>query len=79
MEFLQIIIGNFLFNFLGVNTRFYFFKIFNRNLNRDDFVKENEKDSGGIMQGIYNVFIGFAVFILVSLGIAYIAYYLKFL
>ncbi len=74
MEFLQIIIGQFLINFLGVNTRFYFFKIFNKDLKKKEFTKEKENDPGGIMQGIYNVFIGFAVLILLCLGIAYIFY-----
>lgn len=74
MELLQVIFGQFLIKFLGVNTRFYFYKFFNKDVKKEDFTKEKEKDPGGIMQGIYNVGIGFAVFILLSLGTAYISY-----
>lgn len=79
MEILQIVFGNFLINFLGLNTRFYFFKIFDSNLRKEDFTKENEKDPGGIMQGIYNVSVGLVVFIILAVLIAYIFYLLKLL
>ncbi|WP_379968029.1 hypothetical protein [Epilithonimonas sp. UC225_85] len=70
----EIIIRGLIINFLGVNTRYYFFKIFNKDLQKKDL--ENNKsdvlDSFG--QGFYNFFVGLSVFSILSIGIAYLFY-----
>ncbi|RXM38166.1 hypothetical protein BOQ62_19110 [Chryseobacterium sp. CH21] len=79
MTLLEIIFGGLIINFLGINTRYYFFKIFNKNLKKDDF-KNKEDDVGEqFSQGFYNFFIGLIIFSLISIGLAYIAYKLKLL
>ncbi|UKB84863.1 hypothetical protein LF887_04305 [Chryseobacterium sp. MEBOG06] len=79
MTLLEIIFGGLIINFLGINTRYYFFRIFNKNLKKEDF--KNDKDDIGAQfsQGFYNFLVGLIVFCILSIVIVYIAYKLKFL
>lgn len=75
----DVIIGGLIINFLGVNTRYYFFKIFNKNLKKEDF-KNDQKDIGAsFSQGFYNFFVGLIIFCILSTGIAYVFYKLNLL
>ena len=79
MTLLEIVFGGLIINFIEINKRYYFFKIFNKNLKKDDF-KNKEDDVGGqFSQGFYNFFIGLIIFCLISIGLVYIAYKLKLL
>ncbi|MDD1524987.1 hypothetical protein CYV15_05250 [Riemerella anatipestifer] len=76
----EIILGGIVTNFLGVHTRYYFFKIFNKNLKKEDFKGEKSEDEiNNLRQGVYNRFIGLLVFCILSVGIVYITYKLNLL
>jgi hypothetical protein len=80
MELLfEIIIGGLIVNFFGVNTRYYFFRIFNKNVKKKDFENGQEDIGASFSQGFYNFFVGLIVFCALSTGIAYIAYKLNLL
>ncbi|MDQ8142919.1 hypothetical protein [Chryseobacterium sp. CFS15] len=70
MNLLEIIFGGLITQFLGLNTRYYFFKLFNKNLKKGDFVND-EEEINGLGQSLYNFFIGIIVFFFLSFGIVY--------
>ncbi|NIF05289.1 hypothetical protein F3J23_07525 [Chryseobacterium sp. Tr-659] len=72
MTLLEIIFGGLITQFLGLNTRYYFFKIFNKNLKKGDFENDKEDIGSSFSQGFYNFFIGLIVFILLSFGVVYL-------
>lgn len=78
MTLLEIIFGGLISQILGLNTRYYFFKIFNKNLKKEDFASDQD-EINGLGQGFYNSFIGFIVFCLLFFGLTYIAYKLNLL
>lgn len=78
MTLLEIIFGGLITQILGLNTRYYFFRIFNNNLKKEDFASDKE-EIHGFGQGFYNSFIGLIIFCLLLLGLTYIAYKLNLL
>ena len=79
MEVFEIFLRGLIIDFFGVNTRYYFFKMFKKNLKKEDFKNNNAKNADNIMQGFYNFFVGIVVSCLVVMGIAYVFYKLKLL
>jgi hypothetical protein len=75
----EIIFKVLIINFLGVNTRYYFFRIFNKNLKKQDFEGNQPDELKGLGQGFYNAFIGLIIFCILSIGIAYLFYKMKML
>jgi hypothetical protein len=72
MEILfEIFIRGLIINFLGVNTRYFFFRIFNKNVKKKDFENDQEDVGGSFSQGFYNFFIGFFVFLVLTVGVIY--------
>ncbi len=76
---IEIIFGGIISQFLGLNTRYYFFKIFNKNIKKDDFRGSSSDELKGLGQNFYNVFVGLIVFCSLAIGIAYLFYKLKLL
>lgn len=72
MTLLEIIFGGLITQILGLNTRYYFFKIFNKNLKKEDFQNDQEDIDSSFSQGFYNFSIGLLVFFLLSFGIVYL-------
>lgn len=72
MEIFEIIFGGLIIKFLGLNTRYYFFKIFKKDLKKKDFENSQEDIGAGFSQGFYNFFIGLIVFLILSVGLVYI-------
>ncbi|TGN21937.1 hypothetical protein [Empedobacter tilapiae] len=66
----EIILVRFMIRFLGVNTRYYFLKFFNKRLTKEDLTETNEDTR--IVQDIYNAFIGLVMFCILFLGGAYL-------
>jgi len=66
----EIILVRFIIRFLGLNTRYYFLKIFNKRLTKEDLTATNENSN--IVQDIYNAFIGLVMFCILFLGGAYL-------
>ncbi len=54
MELLEIIFGGLIINFLGINARYYFLKIFNKNLKKEDFKNDKNDIGAKFSQGFYN-------------------------
>jgi hypothetical protein len=80
MEMLfEIFIRGLIIGFLGVNTRYYFFKIFNKNVKKKDFETDQEDIGASFSQGFYNFVIGLGMTCALFIGIAYIAYKLNLL
>lgn len=75
----EIIFGGIISRFLGLNTRYYFFKIFNKNVKKEDFRDNPSDELKGLGQNFYNVFVGLIIFCLLAIAIAYIFYKLKLL
>ena len=77
MEFLlEVFFAGLIINFLGLNTRYYFFKLIGKEKEKDylsgDKIKYDSTDS--ITQPVFNVIIGFAVFALISIGVMYLVF-----
>lgn len=79
MEIFEIFFRALIIDFFGVNTRYYFFKIFNKNIKKKDFIKDSVTNSDNIMQGVYNFIVGIIVSCLFIIGVAFIFYKLKLL
>jgi len=79
MEIFEILIKGVIINFFGVNTRYYFFKFFNKDLKKKDFENSQEDIGGTFSQGFYNFFVGMIVGGIFFFSIAYIMYKLGIL
>lgn len=73
MEILfEIIIRSIIINFLGVNTRYYFFKMLGKNYKKDDFIKHKDDIIYAFSQEFYNFIVGITVSIFLFMAIFYI-------
>ncbi|KXH80468.1 hypothetical protein [Chryseobacterium kwangjuense] len=79
MNLLEAIFGGILIRFLGLNTRYYFFKIFDESVKKEDFESDKEDIGASFYQGFFNFFIGLIVFFLLSFGIVYLLFILHLL
>lgn len=79
MEIFEILIKGIIINFFGANTRYYFFKFFNKDLKKKDFESNQEDIGGAFSQGFYNFFVGIIVSGIFFFSIAYIMYKLEIL
>ena len=79
MEIFEILVKGIIINFFGVNTRYYFFKFFNKDLKKKDFENNQEDIGGAFSQGFYNFFVGMIVGGIFFFGVAYIMYKLGIL
>lgn len=79
MTLLEIIFGGLITQFLGLNTRYYFFKIFDESVKKEDFESDKEDIGASFSQGFYNSFVGLIVFCILFFAITYIAYKLNLL
>ena len=70
---IEIIIKEFLIDFLGINTRYYFFRIFNKNIKKESLSANQDEIVSGFAQGFYNFFVGIFMF---SLLVALMVYLL---
>ena len=70
---IEIIIKEFLIDFLGINTRYYFFRIFNKNIKKESLSANQDEIVSGFAQGFYNFFVGIFMF---SLLVAFMVYLL---
>lgn len=76
---LELIIRGFIINFLGVNIRYQFFRLFRSDVKKENF-EDNQADIGNCFaQGFYNFFVGIISFIVLSFGIVYVLYVLNLL
>ena len=73
---IEIIIKEFLIDFLGINTRYYFFRIFKENIKKESLSVNQNEIVSGFAQGFYNLFVGIFVF---SLLVALMVYLLHIL
>lgn len=76
---LELIIGGFIINFLGVNIRCIFFRLFNKNVKKESFENKHNDIVFGFTQGFYNAIVGIVTFILLSFGVTYVLYLLDLL
>ena len=70
---IEIIIKEFLIDFLGINTRYYFFRIFIKNIKKESLSVNQNEIVSGFAQGFYNFFVGIFMF---SLLVALMVYLL---
>ena len=73
MNFFSIVFGRFISRFIGLNTRYFFFKLLRRKVSYEDLKtpminKENDYDEKGIQQDMYNALVGILV-ILLTIGL----------
>ena len=73
---IEIIIKEFLIDFLGINTRYYFFRIFKKNIKKESLSANQNEIVSGFAQGFYNFFGGLFMF---SLLVALMVYLLHIL
>ena len=59
---IEIIIKEFLIDFLGINTRYYFFRIFKKNIKKESLSANQNEIVSGFAQGFYNFFVGTYMF-----------------
>ena len=70
---IEIIIKEFLIDFLGISTRYYFFRIFKENIKKESLSANQNEIVSGFAQGFYNFFVGIFMF---SLLVAFMVYLL---
>ena len=70
---IEIIIKEFFIDFLGINTRYYFFRIFKKNIKKKSLSANQNEIVTGFAQGFYNLFVGIFMF---SLLVALMVYLL---
>lgn len=68
----ELIFGRLITYYLGLNTRYYFFKLFNHNLKKEDIEGGNNDRLSDLGQGFYNSIIGLIIFFILSFVIVYI-------
>ena len=73
---IEIIIKEFLIDFLGINTRYYFFRIFKKNIKKESLSANQNEIVSGFAQRFYNFFVGIFMF---SLLVALMVYLLHIL
>ena len=73
---IEIIIKEFLIDFLGINTRYYFFRIFKKNIKKESLSVNQNEIVSGFAQRFYNFFVGIFMF---SLLVALMVYLLHIL
>jgi hypothetical protein len=73
---IEIIIKEFLIDFLGISTRYYFFRIFKENIKKESLSANQNEIVSGFAQGFYNFFVGIFMF---SLLVALMVYLLHIL
>ena len=73
---IEIIIKEFLIDFIGINTRYYFFRIFKKNIKKESLSANQNETVSGFAQGFYNFFVGIFMF---SLLVALMVYLLHIL
>ena len=73
---IEIIINEFLIDFLGINTRYYFFRIFKKNIKKESLSVNQNEIVSGFAQRFYNFFVGIFMF---SLLVALMVYLLHIL
>ena len=73
---IEIIIKEFLIDFLGINTRYYFFRILKKNIKKESLSVNQNEIVSGFAQGFYNFFVGIFMF---SLLVALMVYLLHIL
>ena len=73
---IEIIIEEFFIDFLGINTRYYFFRIFKKNIKKESLSANQNEIVSGFAQGFYNFFVGIFMF---SLLVALMVYLLHIL
>lgn len=75
MEILfEIIITRFIIRFLGYNTRYYFFKIIDKNVTKSEFSSSEKEEGNGMYQDVMNALVGFIIFCGLAIGIAYLIF-----
>jgi hypothetical protein len=77
MDFLvEVIFANLIINFLGLNTRYYFFKLIGQEKERDYLSgeKTNYDSTDKISQHVFNIIIGLIVLALISFTVAYLVF-----
>lgn len=72
--FADIFFRRLIVRILGIRTRYYFLKIFNKNLQLED-LRGKEKDVGDqVSQDFYNAVIGILALAVLVVGIGYLVY-----
>jgi len=76
---IEIIIKEFLIDFLGINTRYYFFRIFKKNIKKESLSANQDEIVSGFAQGFYNFFVGIFMFSLLVTLMVYLLHILGLL
>ncbi len=66
MEFLtEIFWGRFIIRFLGVNTRYFFLKLFNESLKKEDLLSDSKDFGWQFGNDLINAIIGFCTLLVI--------------
>ena len=76
---IEIIIKEFLIDFLGISTRYYFFRIFKENIKKESLSANQNEIVSGFAQGFYNFFVGIFMFLLLVALMVYLLHILGLL
>ena len=76
---IEIIIKEFLIDFIGINTRYYFFRIFKKNIKKESLSANQNEIVSGFAQGFYNFFVGIFMFSLLVTLMVYLLHILGLL
>lgn len=68
----ELIFGRLITQYLGLNTRYYFFKMFNSNLEKENLTGDKNDNQKNLGQSFYNSFVGLIMFCLIAFLVVYI-------
>ena len=69
---LRIVLGAIIADFLGINTRYLFFKIIGKEKTKEHLRGDDIKDDSLISQHVFNIIVGFLILFLIILLLMYL-------
>lgn len=70
----ELILGRFIIRFLGLNTRYFVLKLFNKTLDKEDLLGEKDNYGSFFANDLMNAFVGFIIFFLLLYMMGIILY-----
>lgn len=70
--FIELIFRGFIMGVLGLNARYFFFRIIGKNINKSDLISGRKKKQDDWYQDFLNALVGLLIICLLAIGFAYI-------
>ena len=71
---LEIFLGRFIIRFLGINTRYFFLKFFNKELKKEDLLGKSKDFGSQFGNDLINVVVGFCALFVIFYLVSFILF-----